>query len=91
MNGRTDGSLLYGRNTLELEVEPYTTLLFRQVLHPFYVFQIASIIVWILDLYYVYAACIIVVSVVSIALALHETRKASPFSRYRSRSRTYCA
>ncbi|XP_077511904.1 polyamine-transporting ATPase 13A3-like isoform X2 [Amblyomma americanum] len=68
-------SLLYGRNILELEVEPYTTLLFRQVLHPFYVFQIASIIVWILDLYYVYAACIIVVSVVSIALALHETRK----------------
>ncbi|XP_077551510.1 polyamine-transporting ATPase 13A3-like [Haemaphysalis longicornis] len=68
-------SLLYGRNLMEVDKKSYTTLLLQQVLHPFYVFQIASIIVWILDLYYFYAACIIAVSVVSISLSLHENRK----------------
>lgn len=67
--------VLYGSNALQLDSEPYTTLLFRQVLHPFYVFQIASITVWILDLYYFYAGFIVAVSAVSIALALYETRK----------------
>ncbi|XP_037565576.1 polyamine-transporting ATPase 13A3 isoform X1 [Dermacentor silvarum] len=68
-------SVLYGRNSMELEVKSVAALLLEKVLHPFYVFQIVSIIVWLLDLYYFYAGCIIAFSVTSITLALHEARK----------------
>ncbi|XP_072143507.1 polyamine-transporting ATPase 13A3-like isoform X2 [Dermacentor andersoni] len=68
-------SVLYGRNSMELEVKSIAALLLEKVLHPFYVFQIASIIVWLLDLYYFYAGCIIAFSVTSITLALLEARK----------------
>lgn len=46
-----------------------------QVIHPFYVFQIASIILWSLDDYYYYAFCIALISVSSIAATLVETKK----------------
>ncbi|KAH7958687.1 hypothetical protein HPB49_004316 [Dermacentor silvarum] len=77
-------SVLYGRNSMELEVKSVAALLLEKVLHPFYVFQIVSIIVWLLDIYYFYAGCIIAFSVTSITLALHEARK--PGKLYRSRS-----
>lgn len=75
MEEQQEQSLLYGRNAMELEVKSVATLLFEKVSHPFYVFQIASIIVWMLDLYYFYAGCIIAFSVTSITLALHEAKK----------------
>jgi len=46
-----------------------------QVIHPFYVFQIASIILWSLDDYYYYAFCIALISVISIGTTLIDTRK----------------
>ncbi|KAF8200947.1 P-type ATPase [Pholiota molesta] len=46
-----------------------------QVIHPFYVFQIASIILWSLDDYYYYAFCIALISVISITTTLIETKK----------------
>lgn len=45
-----------------------------QIIHPFYVFQIASIL-WSLDNYYYYAFCIGLISFVSIVSTLMETRK----------------
>uniref|UniRef100_A0A452GXB0 P-type ATPase A domain-containing protein n=1 Tax=Gopherus agassizii TaxID=38772 RepID=A0A452GXB0_9SAUR len=48
-----------------------------QVLNPFYIFQVFSIILWLCDAYYYYAACIFVISAVSIGLSLYETRKQS--------------
>jgi dolichol kinase len=47
------------------------------VLHPFYVFQIASLILWSIDTYYYYAGCIFLMSVGSIAATLIETRSVS--------------
>lgn len=46
----------------------------RQTFHPFYVFQIASLVLWSLDQYYYYAACIFLISVVSITTTLIDTR-----------------
>jgi hypothetical protein len=46
-----------------------------KVIHPFYVFQIASIILWSLDDYYYYAFCIALISVLSISTTLIETKK----------------
>ena len=45
--------------------------------HPFYIFQVASLVLWSLDEYYYYAVCIFLMSVGSIATALIETRAVS--------------
>ena len=46
--------LLYGPNTIDVDVKSYVRLLFQEVLNPFYIFQIASITLWSLDSYYYY-------------------------------------
>ena len=46
-----------------------------QIIHPFYVFQIASIILWSLDDYYYYAFCIALISFLSITSTLLDTKK----------------
>jgi dolichol kinase len=45
-----------------------------QAFHPFYVFQIASLILWSLDEYYYYAIAIFLMSFGSITTTLIETR-----------------
>lgn len=42
--------------------------------HPFYIFQIASLILWSLDEYYYYAVAIFLISVFSISTTVIETR-----------------
>ncbi|CAG0881036.1 unnamed protein product, partial [Darwinula stevensoni] len=69
--------LLYGENEIQVEVKSYWTLLVTEVLNPFYIFQIGSIILWSLDNYLLYAVCIFLISVVSIGVSLYETRKQS--------------
>ena len=51
------------------------TLLVKEVLNPFYVFQIASVILWLAGEYYYYAIAIIVMSVGGIVSAVYQTRK----------------
>ena len=46
-----------------------------QVFHPFYVFQIGSIILWSVDEYMYYASCIFVLSLGSIIISLIEIRR----------------
>jgi cation-transporting ATPase 13A3/4/5 len=48
------------------------------VFHPFYVFQIASLILWTLDDYYIYATAIFVISALSITTSLVETKLVGP-------------
>ena len=48
-----------------------------QVLHPFYLFQLCSVLLWFLDDYYVYSSCIFVISAISIVVSLYETKKQS--------------
>lgn len=47
----------------------------HQVLHPFYVFQIASIVLWSIDDYYYYAFAIAVISIASVLSTLIETKR----------------
>jgi len=55
-----------------------------QALNPFYIFQLFSCGLWIGDEYYYYAACIIVVSCVSLAVQIYQTRSVIPtvYSRF---------
>ncbi|NXG42908.1 AT132 ATPase, partial [Psilopogon haemacephalus] len=66
---------IYGPNLIEVSVKSYARLLVEEVLNPFYIFQVLSIILWVCDAYYYYAACIFFISAISIGLSLYETRK----------------
>ncbi|XP_040008147.1 cation-transporting ATPase 13A2 isoform X2 [Xiphias gladius] len=69
--------LIYGPNLIDVPVKPYMKLLFEEVLNPFYVFQFFSITLWMIDNYYLYAICILIISIISISISLYETRKQS--------------
>uniref|UniRef100_A0A803VX10 ATPase cation transporting 13A2 n=1 Tax=Ficedula albicollis TaxID=59894 RepID=A0A803VX10_FICAL len=56
-----------------------------QVLNPFYIFQVLSMVLWVCDAYYYYAACIFLISTFSLGLSLYETRKQSTTLRNMAR------
>uniref|UniRef100_A0A8C9WYA2 ATPase cation transporting 13A2 n=1 Tax=Sander lucioperca TaxID=283035 RepID=A0A8C9WYA2_SANLU len=68
---------MYGPNLIDVQVKSYVKLLFEEVLNPFYVFQVFSITLWIVDNYYYYAICIFIISILSIGISLYEIRKQS--------------
>ncbi|KAL4648362.1 putative cation-transporting ATPase 13A2 isoform X1 [Arapaima gigas] len=68
---------VYGQNLIDVRVKSYARLLVEEVLNPFYMFQIFSIILWMSDKYYYYAACILIISLISISISLYEIRKQS--------------
>lgn len=72
-----DRTLAFGKNSVNLKQKTVTEILFDEALHPFYVFQIFSIILWLADDYYYYAGCIFLISVLSIIDTVIETKKNS--------------
>uniref|UniRef100_A0A3P9IIQ1 Polyamine-transporting ATPase 13A2 n=1 Tax=Oryzias latipes TaxID=8090 RepID=A0A3P9IIQ1_ORYLA len=68
---------MFGSNLIDVPVKSYMKLLLEEVLNPFYVFQVFSISLWMIDEYYYYALCILLISIVSIGVSLYETRRQS--------------
>ncbi|GMM43332.1 putative acid anhydride hydrolase [Hanseniaspora uvarum] len=68
---------LFGHNSCQLEVKSIMELIFQEALHPFFVFQIFSMILWAYDDYIYYALCILIISVLSVAQTVFETRQSS--------------
>ncbi|KAI8818351.1 uncharacterized protein EV422DRAFT_621882 [Fimicolochytrium jonesii] len=79
---------VFGDNAVVIAEKPVFRLLMDEVLNPFYVFQVASIILWCLDDYYYYAACIALISTTSAIATLIETRET--MRRLRELSRFSC-
>lgn len=79
---------VFGKNQIDIQQKSIPQLLVDEAFHPFYVFQICSLILWSLDEYYYYAVCIFLISVVSITTTLFETR--STMKRLREISRFEC-
>ncbi|KAI9059114.1 Ca-transporting ATPase [Trametes sanguinea] len=79
---------LFGPNLIDIEGKSTLSLLIDEIIHPFYVFQIASIILWSLDDYYYYAFCIALISAISIMTTLVETKQT--IKRMREMSRFVC-
>lgn len=79
---------VFGKNVIDLAEKPTGQLLVEEVINPFYVFQIASLLLWSVDEYYYYAACIFVISVVSITATVVETK--ATMRRLREVSRFEC-
>ncbi|KAM0791677.1 hypothetical protein ACM66B_003953 [Microbotryomycetes sp. NB124-2] len=79
---------LFGSNAIEIAARSTFQLLMDEVLHPFYIFQIFSILLWTVDDYYYYAFAIAVISIVSIVQTLIETK--ANIERMREMSRFSC-
>ncbi|CAC5407094.1 Probable cation-transporting ATPase W08D2.5,Probable cation-transporting ATPase 13A3 [Mytilus coruscus] len=66
---------VYGSNSIQIHVTPIITLLFKEVLSPFYIFQLFSCSLWYADEYYYYASAIVLMSVISITVTIIQTRQ----------------
>ncbi|XP_017333775.2 polyamine-transporting ATPase 13A3 isoform X4 [Ictalurus punctatus] len=67
--------LFFGVNEISVKVPSLFKLLIKEVLNPFYIFQLFSIILWCSDEYYYYAMAIMLMSIISIATSLYTIRK----------------
>ncbi|VVC45388.1 Hypothetical protein CINCED_3A014162 [Cinara cedri] len=66
---------VYGPNIIDVPLQTISSLIFTEVLNPFYVFELFSFLLWYLDDYLSYATAIFVISLVSIITAVIQTRK----------------
>ncbi|KAI8804374.1 hypothetical protein BJ742DRAFT_825014 [Cladochytrium replicatum] len=80
--------IVFGRNEVDVKEKSTFRLLVDEVLHPFFVFQIFSIILWTLDDYYYYATTIFLISVASAVQTLVETK--ATMKRMKEMSRFTC-
>eukprot|EP00117_Sycon_ciliatum_P023123 scpid7000/ scgid19742/ Probable cation-transporting ATPase 13A3 len=71
----TRQKMMFGSNSMDVEVKPYYKLIIDEALDPFYIFQAFSLLVWVLEVYYVYAGCILVISLISIITDVVEVRR----------------
>ena len=79
---------VFGSNLIDIQQKSIPQLLVGEAFHPFYIFQIASLVLWSLDQYFYYASCIFLISVISITTTLLETR--ATMKRLRQISRFEC-
>ncbi|CAK4138081.1 unnamed protein product [Aphanomyces euteiches] len=56
----------FGPNLLDISLEPLHKILLEKALHPFYLFQITSVFLWLYEAYYTYSCIILVMSVSSL-------------------------
>ncbi|XP_075218287.1 polyamine-transporting ATPase 13A3-like isoform X2 [Lycorma delicatula] len=66
---------VFGDNNIVFDIKSYWQLLVDEVLNPFYIFELFSIILWIFDEYYFYAIFIAIISAGSIQVSLLQTKK----------------
>lgn len=76
---RTERRLLHGSNELRIPIKPAMLLLAEEMVHPFYVFQYVSVLIWCLEAYYSYSAIILAITFFSISMTVNQTH------RYRKR------
>ncbi|XP_073434762.1 probable cation-transporting ATPase 13A4 [Dendrobates tinctorius] len=69
--------LICGPNVIDVGITPIWKLLFKEVLSPFYVFQLFSVCLWFAEEYIEYSVAIIVMSVICIGLSVYTLRQQS--------------
>nr|CAD7265697.1 unnamed protein product [Timema shepardi] len=75
LEGQKLRRVVYGNNEIAVPVKGIITLLFLEVLNPFYVFQLFSFCLWFADNYIYYAMAILAMSAFGIIMAIIQTRK----------------
>ena len=66
--------LAFRNNSIPIPNPKLISLLINEVLHPFYIFQIFSIVLWFIESYVYYACCIFIISGISISQSLYDTK-----------------
>ena len=66
---------LYGSNNISIVVKHYFQLFIEEATNPFYLFQVASIGIWSLDEYYLYAICVCIIVFGTIIASILETKQ----------------
>ncbi|CAJ0609671.1 unnamed protein product [Cylicocyclus nassatus] len=64
----------YGSNLIDVKLKPILVLIFIEAISPFYIFQVFSVSIWFSDKYEYYASIIVIMSVMSIAIDVYQTR-----------------
>ena len=62
----------FGKCLIEVPKKSVLQLLILEVLNPFYIMQIYSIVLWSLEKYFVYSLVIFLLSIVFVALSLYD-------------------
>lgn len=63
----------FGSCQVDVPKKSVMGILVSEVLNPFYIFQVFSVILWFWDYYYYYAGCILIISTASVVASLVET------------------
>ncbi|KAI0224542.1 hypothetical protein L0F63_006933 [Massospora cicadina] len=79
---------IFPTNVVDIPERPILALLTDEVLHPFVMFQVFSIILWCIEKYYKYAVAIAIITSFSVVMTLIQTR--SNFKRVQKLSRFEC-
>ncbi|KAM4040349.1 putative cation-transporting ATPase 13A4 [Anomaloglossus baeobatrachus] len=66
-----------GPNVIEVDVEPIWKLLFKEVLNPFYAFEMCSLALWLAVGFIAYSIAVIIMTLISIIFTVHDLRKES--------------
>ncbi|EGC37100.1 hypothetical protein DICPUDRAFT_97366 [Dictyostelium purpureum] len=64
----------FGKNEISFPIKNIPQLLLEEVLHPFFMFQIYSVCLWMAEEYYYYAVAIFIIATVSAVVSLREIR-----------------
>ncbi|KAI6224422.1 Cation-transporting ATPase [Aphelenchoides fujianensis] len=67
--------VLYGKNLIDVKLKPIVVLLCKEVITPFYIFQVFSVLIWYSDDYAYYASIIVGMSVLSISMDVYQIRR----------------
>jgi len=65
---------IFGKCDIDIVVNSVFSLILKELSDPFYIFQIFSIVLWLVEGYYNYSAVLIMTTVISITIAIKETR-----------------
>ena len=63
---------LFGENEITVQVPSIFEILCTEILNPFYVFQLFSIILWYYDEYHLYASSIVIITTISMATTTYQ-------------------
>ena len=78
--------LIFGKCDIDIQITSIKKILLNELSDPFYLFQLYSIVLWILTDYYLYSFIIIILTLISLLISLKETysnlKKIEELSKY---------
>ena len=78
--------LIFGKCDIDIQITSIKKIILNELSDPFYLFQLYSVILWILTEYYLYSFIIIILTLISLIISLKETysnlKKIEKLSKY---------